>query len=235
MTKRLGGRVALVTGASRGLGAAVAEAFAAEGARVILLARTVKGLEEVDDRISAAGGSATLLPFDLRKTEKIAALAPAIAEKFGRLDILVGNAAILGNLSPVAQTDPKILQNVFKVNFLANWQLVRALDPLLRASGAGRVIFTTSGAARMHAPYWGAYASSKAALESMARAYAEEVAYSPLRVNIVDPGVLRTELRAEAFPGEDPLRLPPPQSAAETFVRLAMVDCADTGKIVEAA
>lgn len=233
--KRLEGRVALVTGASRGLGAAIAEAYAAEGARVILLARDVKKLEETDDRIRAAGGAATLLPFDLAQTDKIAALAPAINDKFGRLDILVGNAAILGALSPVAHSDPKTWQNVFKINFHANVQLVRALDPFLRASDAGRVIFTTSAAARAPAAYWGPYAASKAALESMAAAYAAEVAYSGIRVNVVDPGVLRTELRAEAFPGENPASLPLPASVAATFVALAEPGYEETGRIVEAA
>jgi NAD(P)-dependent dehydrogenase (short-subunit alcohol dehydrogenase family) len=220
-TGQLQGRIALITGASRGLGAAVATAFAKQGAHVILLARGIKGLEETDDKIQAAGGKATLIPFDLSKTDSIAAIGQAIAEKFGKLDILVGNAAILGALSPVAHSDPKIWKQVFDINFFANVHLVRALDPLLRTSDAGRVIFTTSGAARANGPYWGPYAASKAALESMAAAYGAEVAYSPLRVHVVDPGVLRTELRAEAFPGENPDTLPSPETAAEQFVALA--------------
>jgi NAD(P)-dependent dehydrogenase (short-subunit alcohol dehydrogenase family) len=218
---RFADQVVLVTGASRGLGAAAAEMFAAEGARVVLLARDVKKLEEVDDRIRAAGGSATLLPFDLAQTEKIAALGPAVAEKFGRLDVLVGNAAILGALSPVAHSDPKTWQNVMKVNFHANVALVRALDPLLRAGGAGRAVFVTSGYARSPAPFWGPYAASKAALEAMAAAWSAEAEYSGLKVSVFDSGAMRTELRAEAFPGENPADLPSPEEAAARLVDLA--------------
>lgn len=224
---RLAGRVALITGASRGIGAGVAEAMAAEGARVILLARSVSDLEKVDDKIQAAGGAATLMPFDLRETEKIAAIGPAVFDKFGRLDILVGNAAMLGALSPVAMSDPKTLQNVFKVNFFANHRLISTLDPLLRAAPAGRAMFVTSGFARVPAPFWGGYAASKAALESLVAAYAAEVAYSPLKVGIVDPGIVATDMRAEAFPGEDPSALPTPKSVAQKFVTLACDDDAD--------
>jgi NAD(P)-dependent dehydrogenase (short-subunit alcohol dehydrogenase family) len=233
--RRLEGRVALVTGASRGLGAAVAEAYAKEGAHVVLLARTVKGLEAVDDRIQSAGGKATLIPFDLGQTDHIASIGPALADKFGRLDIFVGNAAILGALSPVAHSDPKVWQNVFKINVFANYHLIRALDPILRAGDAGRAIFVTSGAARSESPYWGAYAASKAALESMVTSYASEVAYSPLRVNILDPGVLRTEMRAEAYPGENPDTLPLPETIVERFIELALPSLAKTGKRVAAA
>ena len=234
-TKRLEGRVALVTGASRGIGAAVAKGFAREGAHVILLARTVGGLEEVDDAIQAEGGKATLLPLDLSKPEQISALGPVIAERFRRLDILVANAGSLGTLSPVAMSDPKIWESVFKVNVMANYHLIRALDPLLRGSDAGRAIFVTSGAASMHMPFWSAYAASKAALEKMVETYAEEVAYSPLKVNILDPGVVRTALRAEAFPGEDPMRLLPPDSIVESFIELASPGFSKTGKVVKAA
>jgi NAD(P)-dependent dehydrogenase (short-subunit alcohol dehydrogenase family) len=212
--KRFEGQVVLITGASRGLGAAAAEKFAAEGARVILLARDQKRLEEVDDRIRAAGGTATLLPFDLAQTEKIAALAPAIAERFGRLDILIGNAAILGALSPVAHSDPKTWQNVMKVNFHANVALVRALEPLLKASGAGRAVFVTSGYARAPAAFWGPYAASKAALEAAAAAWGAECEHTGIAVSLFDPGGMRTELRAEAFPGEDPVSQPSPDGAA---------------------
>lgn len=233
--KRLAGRVALVTGASRGIGAAVAKAYAAEGAHVILLARTVGGLEEVDDAIQAAGGTATLLPMDLNKPEQIAAIGPALAEKFKRLDILVANAAILGPLSPVGMSNPKLWENTFKINVMANYHLIRVLDPLLRGSDAGRAIFVTSGAAQMSIPFWSAYCASKAALERMVACYAEEVAHSPLKVNILDPGVVRTSMRSEAFPGEDPLSLPPPESVCETFVELALPTLGQTGKIVKAA
>lgn len=232
---RLQDRIALITGASRGIGAAVAEAFAAEGAHVILLARTQGALEELDDRIQARGGTATLLPFDLGETKKIAALGPALAERFGKLDILVGNAATLGALSPVALSDAKVYEEVLRVNFLANVQLIRTLDPLLRASDAGRAIFVTAGHARTDNPFWSAYAASKAALETMAATYAKEVAYSKLRVNVIDPGVVATELRAAAYPGENVADLPLPDTVAGAFVDLAAPECTTTGKIVAAA
>jgi NAD(P)-dependent dehydrogenase (short-subunit alcohol dehydrogenase family) len=232
--RRLEGRVALVTGASRGIGRAVAMGFAREGAHVVLLARTQGALEELDDEVQAAGGKATLLPFDLAETKKIPALGQALAERFGRLDVLVGNAAMLGALSPVAHSDPKMFEEVFRVNFLANYHLIRALDPLLRASPAGRAIFVTSGAAKTPSAFFGAYAASKAALENMVGAYAAETAYSALRVNILDPGVVRTEMRASAFPAEDPATLPPPESLVERFVELASPSLKDTGKRVAA-
>lgn len=233
--KKLAGRIALVTGASRGIGAAVAKAYAREGAHVVLLARTVGALEAVDDDIQRSGGTATLLPFDLAETKKISAIGPTLQERFGKLDILVGNAAMLGNLSPVAQSDPKVFDAVFKVNFLANAHLIRALDPMLRASDAGRAIFVTSGAAQMSSPFFGAYAASKAALEAMVRAYAAETAYSPLRVNLLDPGIVATGMRAEAFPAEDPQTLPSPDDVAARFVDLALAAMTESGKVVRAA
>lgn len=233
--KRLAGRIALITGASRGLGAAVAKAYAREGAHVILLARTVGALEQVDDEIQALGGTATLLPFDLAQNEKIESIGPSIAERFKKLDIFVGNAAILGSLGPVAHSDTKTWQNVFKTNFFANYQLIRTLDPLLRGSDAGRAIFVTSGIVQHPTAFWGPYAASKSALETMVETYAEEVAYSPLKVNIIDPGVLRTEMRAEAFPGEKPETLPLPDTIVERFIALASPGYSSTGKIVNAA
>lgn len=233
--KLLAGRVALVTGASRGLGAAVAKAYAAQGAHVILLGRTQGALEEVDDAIQSAGGTATLFPFDLTETKKIFAIGPAVAEKFRRLDILVGNAAMLGNLSPVAHSDPKVFEETFKVNFYANYHLLRTLDPLLRGSDAGRAIFVSSSAAHKSSPFWGAYAASKAALEAMAATYAAEVSHSPLKVNIVDPGALRTDMRAQAFPAEDPQTLRSPEQIVQTFIDLAAPGLADNGKLVRAA
>lgn len=234
MTGRLEGRLALVTGASRGIGAAVAEGFAREGAHVILLARTQGALEEIDDKIAQAGGKATLLPFDLNDTRQIPAVGEAITQRFGKLDILVGNAAMLGSLSPVASSEPRMTDEVFRVNFTANYRLILALDPLLRASDAGRAIFVTSGAAKMAMPFWGAYAASKAALESMVETYAAETAYSNLKVNILDPGVVRTEMRKAAFPAEDAIKLPAPDSVVETFIRLAAPDFAKTGQRVAA-
>jgi NAD(P)-dependent dehydrogenase (short-subunit alcohol dehydrogenase family) len=226
----LEGRIALVTGASRGLGAAIARAYAGAGAHVILLARTQGALEELDDQIQAAGGTATLFPFDLTESRKISAIGPAIAEKFGRLDILVGNAAQLGHLSPVAHSDPKVFEEIFRLNFFANYHLLRSLDPLLRGSDAGRAIFVTDAAAHIKSPFWGAYAAAKAALESMVVTYAAEVAHSPLRVNLVDPGAMRTEMRSAAFPAEDISRLPAPDDVAAAFIRLAAPGCAVTGR-----
>jgi NAD(P)-dependent dehydrogenase (short-subunit alcohol dehydrogenase family) len=232
---RLQGRLALVTGASRGLGAAVAEAYAREGAHVVLLARTQGALEEVDDRIQAAGGTATLLPFDLSEHKKIPALGAALAERFGKLDILTACAATLGALSPVAMSDAKIYDEVMRVNFMANVHLLRSLDGLLRGSIAGRAIFVTDHTLGEHPPFWSAYRASKAALEAMAATYAHEVSFSPLRVNIVNPGRLRTGLRAAAFPGENPAELTAPEDVTDIFVRLAAEDFTDTGRIVAAA
>jgi NAD(P)-dependent dehydrogenase (short-subunit alcohol dehydrogenase family) len=230
----LAGRVALVTGASRGIGAAAAESLAAEGAHVVLVARTVGGLEEVDDRVRAKGGSATLVPLDLMDHAKLDALGQSIYERFGRLDILVGNAAMLGNFGPVAQFDPKTWDRVMSLNVTANQRLIRSVDRMLRASDAGRAIFVTSGLARSVMAYAGAYAVSKAALEMTVRLYAAEVARSNLRVNLLDPGVVRTRLRAQGFPGEDPAALPPPEAVAPLFVELASPACTRHGEVVTA-
>jgi NAD(P)-dependent dehydrogenase (short-subunit alcohol dehydrogenase family) len=231
---RLSNRIALITGASRGIGAAVAERFAAEGAHVILAARTVGGLEEVDDRIRAAGGTATLVPVDLSDFDKIDQLGLSIFERFGKLDILVGNAAMLGNLSPIAHYDPKLWGKVLDLNVTANYRLIRSFDRLLRASDAGRAIFVTSGVARAPTAYFGAYAASKAALEMVVKMYAAEVAKSNLRVNLLDPGIVRTKLRAQGFPGEDPMSLRPPESVADRFVELAAPACTRHGEVISA-
>ncbi|HJQ58705.1 MAG TPA: SDR family NAD(P)-dependent oxidoreductase [Vineibacter sp.] len=229
---RLAGRIALVTGASRGIGAAVARHFAAEGAHVVAVARTVGGLEELDDAIKAAGGSATLVPLDLTEFDAIDRMAQALAERFGRIDVLVGNAAILDSLSPVGHTPPKLFDRILALNVTANWRLIRACDPLLRRSDAGRAIFVTSGITRHVAPYWGAYAASKAALESLVRTYAAEVAHTPLKVNLINPGPTRTRLRADAFPGENPDTLTPPDAVAAAFVPLAEAACTLHGEWV---
>jgi len=229
---RLAGRIALVTGASRGIGAAVAERYAAEGAHVYLVARTQGGLEEVYDRISAAGGSATGVPLDLRKPEGIEQLAVAVFERFKRLDILVGNAGALGVLTPVPHLEPKVWDQVITVNATANYRLIRAFDPLLRASDAGRAIFVSSGAARGSFAYWGAYAASKAALEALVSCWAAETAKTNLRINTVDPGAVRTRMRAEAFPGEDPMSLRPPQALTDAMVELAEASCTRHGEVV---
>jgi NAD(P)-dependent dehydrogenase (short-subunit alcohol dehydrogenase family) len=232
MSKTLAGRVALITGASRGIGAAVARRYAAEGAHVILIARTVGGLEEVDDAIKALGGSATLLPLDLADGARIDQIGPSIHERFDHLDILVGNAASLGPLSPMGHVDAKDWDRVIAVNLTANWRLVRTLDPLLRKSDSGRAIFVTCAVTTAVFPYWGAYAASKAGLETLARTYAGEVAKTALRVNLLDPGIVRSRLRAVAFPLEDPAKLRAPDEVTDEFVALASADCTRHGEVM---
>jgi NAD(P)-dependent dehydrogenase (short-subunit alcohol dehydrogenase family) len=233
--RRLNGRLALITGASRGIGAAVARRFAAEGAHVILLARTTGGLEERDDEIRAQDSEATLVPLDLRDFDKIDQLGAALYKRFGRLDVLVGNAGVLGSLSPMGHFDLKTWAEVLDVNVTANWRLIRALDPLLRLSPSGRAVFTTCAAGREPLPYWGAYAASKAALEAMVRIYAGEVTTTNLRVNLVDPGIVATNLRALGFPGEDPAGLATPDDVTEPFVIAAAEDCPHQGEILRPA
>jgi len=234
MAGRLTGKIALVTGASRGIGAAVAEAYAREGAHLVLAARTVGGLEEVDDRIRAAGGTATLVPLDLRDFIKIDELAAAIYQRFERLDILVGNAAEFGTFSPLGHIDPQLWQEVIDLNLTANWRLIRAMDPLLRAAPHGRAIFVTSGIARNPRAYWGPYAVSKAGLEVLVKTYAAENEKTNLRANLIGPGVVRTRLRARVFPGEDPMKLPPPETVTEAFVQLALDECEHNGDVINA-
>ena len=231
-TGRLAGRIALITGASRGIGAAIARHFAGEGAHVVLAARTVGGLEEVDDQIRAAGGSATLVPFDLRDFAKIDELAAALYERYGRLDILIGNAAEFGVFSPAGHITPKLWGEIIDLNLTANWRLIRAMDPLLRAAPAGRAIFTTSGIGRDSLAYWGPYGVSKMALEMLVRIYAVEIANTPVRANLIDPGTVRTRLRARAFPGEDPRGLPGPETVTSAFLDLASSDCTRNGETI---
>jgi NAD(P)-dependent dehydrogenase (short-subunit alcohol dehydrogenase family) len=230
----LSGRVALVTGASRGIGAAVAKRFAAEGAHVVLVARTTGGLEEVDDAVRSVGGSATLVPLDLGDFEAIDRLGAALYERFGRLDVLVGNAGLLGTLTPVAHIKPKEWQQVLDINLTANWRLIRSFDPLLRASDAGRAIFVTSGASKGPRAYWSTYAVSKAALEMLVGIYAAEVTKSKLRVNLINPGRVRTGMRARAYPGEDPQTVPPPEVVTDAFLALADPACTRHGETVDA-
>jgi NAD(P)-dependent dehydrogenase (short-subunit alcohol dehydrogenase family) len=231
--RRLEGRVAVITGASRGIGAAVARRFAAEGAHVVLVARTVGGLEEMDDAIKSAGGSATLVPLDLRDLDRIDPLGPALYERFGKLDVLVGNAGLLGTLGPLSHHDAKLWNEVMAVNVTANWRLIRTLEPLLRRAEAGRAIFVTSGAAQKAQPYWGPYATSKAALEMMVRTWAVELAKTNVRANLLSPGAIRTSMRADAFPGEDPETLRAPEAITDAFVELALPSCARNGEIVK--
>jgi NAD(P)-dependent dehydrogenase (short-subunit alcohol dehydrogenase family) len=233
-SSRLKDRIALITGASRGIGRAVALAFASEGAHVLLLARTRKALEEVDDTIRAQGGKASLIPLDLADGRAIDALGPTLYERFGRLDVLVGNAAILGRLTPQTHIPSEHWERALAINLTANWRLIRTLDPLLRRSDAGRVIFVTSGVARSARAYWAPYSVTKAALETLAKTYANETADSPIKVNIIDPGATATGMRAEAYPGEDQNTLRTPEAVAEAFVPLAMPEWKETGQIVDA-
>jgi NAD(P)-dependent dehydrogenase (short-subunit alcohol dehydrogenase family) len=227
--KPLAGQIALVTGASRGIGAAVAEALAAHGAHVVITARTAGGLEELEERIHAAGGSATIAPMDLAESDSIARLAVAIGERWKKLDVLVMNAAMLGDLAPVPSIDGKQFNKLLTLNVLANQSLIANFDALLRTSDRGRVVALTSSVGRKPRAYWGAYGASKAALETLALAYADEVEQiSAIRVAIVDPGATATRMRADAFPGEDPATIQTPQAVGEAIVKL-VVDDFETG------
>ena len=229
---RLVGKIALITGASRGIGAAVAVRFAREGAHLVLAARTVGGLEEVDDAVRATGGTATLVPVDLRDFIKIDELAAALYGRYGRLDILVGNAGEFGTFSPLGYIDPQTWAEVIDLNLNANWRLIRAMDPLLRVAPAGRAIFVTAAVAHRAAAYWGPYAVSKAGLEMLVKIYATEINKTRVRANLIDPGVVRTRLRARAFPGEDPTHLLPPESVVDAFLALALPECTCSGEII---
>lgn len=228
--KRLNGRIALVTGASRGLGRAVAKAVAGEGAHVILLGRTAGALEEVDDEIRSKGGTTTIVTLDLRNSDKTDQLGPILYQRWGKLDILVANAGVLGPLSPLSHITADAWSTVIDTNLNANWRLIRTLDPLLRLSDGGRAVFISSGAASSANAYWGPYAASKAGLEAMVRSYAHEVENTRMRVNIVNPGPMRTAMRAKAFPGEDPKTLPSPDDIAPFVLALTMPDLTTNGE-----
>lgn len=231
---KLAGKIALVTGASRGIGRAVAEAFAREGAEVLLLGRDVAALEATDDAIQAAGGKASIVPIDLRESGKIQHLSAIIAERYGRLDILVGNAGVLGDLTPLAHTVDKIWDEVLATNLTANWHLIRAMDPLLRKAPAGRAIFVSSGVTQHPMAYWGAYSVSKAGLEMLVKVYAAETAKTNLRVNLIDPGEVATKMHAAAFPGIDPATLAQPSQVAQLFLQAALPTCRVHGEILSA-
>ena len=226
-------RIALVTGASRGIGYATALSLARGGAHVVALARTVGGLEELDDAVRAAGGSATLTPLDIRDYPAIYRLGAALHERYGRLDALVGNAAIAGVPSPLDHIEPKAWDESLAINLTANWHLIRAMNPLLRLSAAGRAVFITSGVATSARAYWAPYSVSKAALDALVRTYAEETSSTSVRVNLFNPGPTRTRMRALAMPGEDPATLPAPNEVAAKIVDLCRPDFTETGKLYD--
>jgi NAD(P)-dependent dehydrogenase (short-subunit alcohol dehydrogenase family) len=238
---RLAGRIALITGATRGIGRAVAIALAREGAHLILTGRTAGALEEVDDEIrtvtrdipGAASGGATLLTLNMKHGEKIDGLGPTLFTRFGKLDILIANAGVLGPLSPLGHIPTDAFLETIEINLTANWRLIRTLDPLLKASDAGRAVFVTSGAAAGKNAYWGPYAASKAGLEALVKTYARECDASTVRVNLINPGPIRTRMRAKAFPGEDPMTLKTPDDIAPAFVNFALPTCTTHGAILD--
>ncbi len=231
----LSGKIAVITGASRGIGRAVALRYAAEGAQLVAIARSIGGLEELDDAVRAIGGAPPLLvPLDLAQLDRIDPLGPQLFQRYGRIDILVANAALLGTLGPIGHHDPALWDEVFRVNVHANWRLIRTLDPLLRRAGKGRAIFVTSGAATRANAYWAAYCASKAALDQMVRVWALELASTEVRANLLSPGATRTSMRANAFPGEDPMTLKPPEALCDLFVELGSEACLRNGETIVA-
>lgn len=227
---RLQGKIALVTGASRGIGASVAVAYAREGAQVIIVAKNRQGLEETDDRIRAVCDKpAVIVPLDLRDHQQIDTLGAALHERFGVLDILVGNAAILGELTPLTHAEPDLWQKVLDINLTANWRLLRSMHPLLLNSHAGRALFVTSGAAKAATAYWGAYAVSKAALEMLVRTYAAENVRTNICANLIDPGVVATAMRAQAFPSENATIHKQPDALQNIFIECALPTMSQRG------
>ena len=233
MAQPLANRIALVTGASRGIGYAAARALARAGAHIIAVARTQGGLEELDDDIRKDGGSATLVPLSLADLDGIARLGAALHERHGKLDILIGNAGVPGPSSPLGHIEPKTFNDVMAINVTANFQLIRCMEPLLKASDAGRAVFITSGAASKANAYLGPYAASKAALDALARVWANETASTAIRVNLFSPGPIRTRMRAAVFPGEDPMTLDTPEQAAEFIVPMCAPAWTETGKLYD--
>ncbi len=229
----LNDRIALVTGASRGIGYFTALELAKAGAHVIAVARTVGGLEELDDAIQALGGSATLVPADLADMKAIDGLGGAIHERWGKLDILVANAGILGALSPIGHIEARVFERVMALNVTATWRVIRSVEPLLVKSDAGRAIIISSGAAHNCRPFWSAYSASKAAVEAMARCWAGEAANTPLKINCVNPGATRTAMRAQAMPGEDLESVPHPSETAARIIGLADPGLTETGMLFD--
>ena len=229
----LSDRIALVTGASRGIGAALALQLAQAGAHVVAVARTVGGLEELDDQIKAAGGSATLVPVDMKDMDGIARLALALHERYGRLDVLVGNAGVLGPLSPLGHVEPKDWDNILTVNITANWQLIRTMDPLLKAATAGRAVFISSALSWLGRAYTGPYAASKAALNALVQVYAAETATTNVKVNAFNPGPTRTKMYASGWPGVDPETLPAPEEVVKALVPLCLPSFMESGKVYD--
>ncbi|KAA1177903.1 SDR family NAD(P)-dependent oxidoreductase [Rhizobium tropici] len=231
MSVNLKDKIALVTGASRGIGYFTALELAKAGAHVIACARTVGGLEELDDAIKAAGGSATLVPFDLADMNAIDALGGSIFERWGKLDILVANAGVLGVISPIGHVEAKVFEKVMTINVTATWRLIRSVEPLLMRSDAGRAVILSSAAAHRCRPFWGPYSASKAAVEALARTWAGETQSTPLRITSIDPGATRTAMRAQAMPGEDPDTLPHPREVAQAILPFTGPDVTETGKL----
>ena len=230
-------RIALITGASRGIGKAVAIRFATEGAHVILVARSKGGLEETDDEIRKATenqGKVTLLEMDVSKFEQVDMLGPTLSERFSRLDILIGNAGQLGELTPLAHMDDKVWANTIDTNLNANWHLIRTTEPLLRLSNGARALFVTSAAGQSERPFWGAYAASKAGLEMMVKCWAEEIKHTNVRVNLIDPGKTRTAMRSQAYPGENPNDLKEPKMLTNLFVTLCDQRSSIHGEVIRA-
>lgn len=234
MTLPLASRIALVTGASRGIGYATARALARAGAHVVAVARTQGGLEELDDEIrKETGQGATLVPLSMTDTDGIARLGAALHERHGRLDILIGNAGVPGPSSPLGHIDLKPWNDAVAVNLTANFQLIRCMEPLLKASDAGRAVFVTSGAGHKAPAYLGPYAATKAALDALVRVWAHETASTTLRVNLFSPGPIRTRMRAAVFPGEDPMTLDTPEQVAEFVVAMCKPEWTETGKLYD--
>jgi NAD(P)-dependent dehydrogenase (short-subunit alcohol dehydrogenase family) len=226
-------RICLVTGASRGIGRAVAIELARQGWRIVAAARSQKALESLDDEIKAAGGEATLVPLDLRDFAAVDALGAALFERFGKLDGLAACAGALGALTPVHQATPSVMDEVIGVNFTSNWRLIRAMHPLLRASDAGRAVFVTSGASKNPRAYWGPYAATKAALDALIASYAAEIEITPIKANLFNPGPTRTAMRAKAFPGEDPMTLPAPEEVAPQIAAMLAPTYGENGAWVQ--